>query len=373
MWRGITFPILALAFVTQLNSQAFGESDLLRRPGAVDESYPGHVVRYDQVSNAAGNRIRLIATSPATGGEFATVFVVGWLSCDTVEAPADTTEATSLVFRRIAALPDLALVRMEKEGVGDSEGNCAETDFQAELDDYRAAFQHTLGYSFVDPHRIFVLGISNGGGFAPLVSDNTSIAGYIIDGGWLKTWFEHMMEIERRRLALSGKRPGDINALMPDVARLYSRYLLAGESPRDIFKSEPSLVRVWNERDADHQYGRPVRYYQQLQKLNLAQAWSRVSAPTLILHGQYDWVMSTEDLKIMNGIVATNSDGASRFVSLPDTGHTFEHYASEADAFAGRELPFSPATADIIANWLEVTAGNVRRSPNGHDRSGKMR
>ena len=153
----------------------------------MDESYPGHVVLYDQISNAAGNRIRLIATRPATDGKFATVFVVGWLSCDTVEAPADTTEATSLVFRKLAALPDIALVRMEKEGVGDSEGDCARTDFQTEFDDYRAAFQHMLEYSFVDPHRIFIFGISNGGGFAPLVSGETPIAGYVINGGWMKT------------------------------------------------------------------------------------------------------------------------------------------------------------------------------------------
>jgi pimeloyl-ACP methyl ester carboxylesterase len=351
-----------LALIGLLGSTALGDSELLRRPGAVDESYPGHIVRYDQISNAAGHRIRLIATSPAIAGRFATVFVVGWLSCDTVEAPSDTTEATSLVFRRLAALPDFALVRMEKEGVGDSEGDCAGTDFQTELDDYRAAFQHMLAYRFVDPRRIYVFGISNGGGFAPLVSGDAPIAGYVIDGGWLKTWFEHMMEIERRRLLLSGKRPGEINALMQDVARLYARYLLGGETPRDIFKSEPALARVWNEHDVDHQYGRPVAYYQQLQRLNLAQAWSRVSVPSLILHGQYDWVMSADDLKIMNGIVATNSGGASRFTSLPDTGHTFEHYASEADAFAGRELPFDTATADIIANWLEAAAGNTRRS-----------
>ncbi len=358
-----------MAFVGLLVSESLGDGDLPRHPGAVDEFYPGHTVRYDQISNAAGNRIRLIATSPTIGGKFATIFVVGWLSCDTIEAPSSTMEATSLVFRRLAALPDFALVRMEKEGVGDSEGDCARADFQTELQDYQAAFQHALAYPFVDPQRIFIFGISNGGGFAPLVPGAAPVAGYVIDGGWLKTWFEHMMEIERRRLLLSGKRPGEIDALMQDVARFYARYLLAGETPRDIFKSEPALVRIWNERDADHQYGRPVAYYQQLQRLNLAQAWSRVSAPSLILHGQYDWVMSADDLRIMNGIVATNSGGASRFMNLRDTGHTFEHYASEADAFAGRELPFDPATADIVANWLEEMIGSARWPSTRRDKS----
>src|SRR5262245_11954659 len=60
-------------------------------PAAPVESYPGVVVQYDTVRDAKGQRLRLILTHPKAGGpRFATIFVVGWLSCDSVEAPPGT-------------------------------------------------------------------------------------------------------------------------------------------------------------------------------------------------------------------------------------------------------------------------------------------
>jgi len=71
---------------------------------------------------------------------------------------------------------------------------------------YREAFRHPKNYALVDPARIFRFGMSDGGGFAPLVADGAPIKGYVVDAGWIKTWYEQMLEIERRRLALAGHR-----------------------------------------------------------------------------------------------------------------------------------------------------------------------
>jgi pimeloyl-ACP methyl ester carboxylesterase len=37
------------------------------------------------------------------------------------------------------------------------------------------------------------------------------------------------------------------------------------------------------------------------QELNLAEAWDKVSVPVLAIHGEYDWVMSADDYKLMMG------------------------------------------------------------------------
>src|SRR5512135_178252 len=162
------------------------------------ESYPGVEVLYDAVSDAQGHRLRLVVSRPAGGpGRYPAIFVVGWLSCDSVEAPRDTRDASGRVFQALAVLPGFVTVRLDKPGVGDSEGVCRETDFATELAGYRAAFRGLARYDFIDPDRVFLLGISNGGGIAPLVAGDAPVRGYVIDGGWVKTWFEHMMEIER--------------------------------------------------------------------------------------------------------------------------------------------------------------------------------
>src|SRR5213080_5483512 len=174
------------------------------------ESYPNIDVIYDSVTAPDGKRLRTIITKPRNAkGKLPVIFVAGWLSCDSVEAPAGTKDATGIVFQGLAQMPGFSLFRVDKQGVGDSEGDCAENDFESELQGYRTACRALKNYDFIDTNQVYILGISNGGGFAPLVpeteSEQAQVRGYIAVGGWVKTWFEHMLEIERRRFGLMGK------------------------------------------------------------------------------------------------------------------------------------------------------------------------
>ena len=354
----VALGVAVLAMLAPHASRALtSDTEGLPRKGVAgahkDESYPGVVVSYETLHDAKGQRLRLIVTHPRTEeARFPTIFVVGWLSCDSVEAPPGTTDATQLVMQSIARLAGFATVRMDKPGVGDSEGDCAATDFVTELDDYRQALREIREYPFVDASRIFLFGISNGGGFAPLVAEGSAIRGYVVDGGWIKTWYEHMLEIERRRLVLAGTSVTEINSLMKSVAQLYSAYLLDRQPPAEIFARQPQLQRLW-QGDSDHQYGRPVAYYQQLQDLNLMAAWSQVKVPVLVLHGEFDWIMSRDDLETLASLVNRNAPGAAQFVELPHTGHTFEHYVSRQAAYSGEVSPFDSAVARRITGWLE--------------------
>ena len=323
------------------------------------ESYPNVDVIYDSVATPHGERLRTIITKPRDAkGKLPVIFVAGWLSCDSVEAPADTKDATGLVFRGLAQLPGFCLFRMDKQGVGDSEGVCGQNDFESELAGYRVAFRALNKYDFLDSTRIYILGISNGGGFAPLVPESdaaqTQVRGYISVGGWVKTWFEHMLEIERRRFGLMGKSPGEVNDRMKAAATLYHEWLIKGRSVDDILKEQPQLAELWPEgKDHTHLYGRPLKFYEQLQKLNLAGVWSRVKVPSLILHGQYDWIMSREDPELIAQYVNANRPGAARFMEVADMGHTFQHYMSMADVLAGKSAPFDPKVIRLVSDWLE--------------------
>ncbi|MFZ0917434.1 MAG: hypothetical protein WAN04_11110 [Candidatus Udaeobacter sp.] len=335
--------------------------ELPRKANAPRETYPGAEVIYDSITTPDGKRLRTIVTKPREAkGRVPVIFVAGWLSCDSVEAPAGTRDESGLVFRGLAQLPQFALFRIDKQGVGDSEGVCAETDFESELASYRAAFRALKNYDFLDTKRIYVLGISNGGGFAPLVpesdSEQAQVRGYISVGGWVKTWFEHMLEIERRRFALMGKSPGEVNDRMKGVATLYYEWLIKGRSVDDILKEQPQLADLWPEgKDHAHLYGRPLGFYQQLQQLNLAAAWSRVKVPTYVLRGAFDWIMSREDSELIAAFVNKNGDLAS-FYEMPNTGHTFQHYLSLADAFKGKRAPFDPKVIALLVEWLRNKA-----------------
>lgn len=74
----------------------------------------------------------------------------------TVEASPQSKGALAALFRMIAQKPGLVFVRLDKAGVGDSEGDCSNSEFDSELDGYRAGFR-TLGrYDFVDPAKVFI-------------------------------------------------------------------------------------------------------------------------------------------------------------------------------------------------------------------------
>jgi pimeloyl-ACP methyl ester carboxylesterase len=358
---------LSIAFLVALTATILAD-DLPRKTKTPRESYPNIDVIYDSVTTPRGERLRTIITKPqGSKGKLPVIFVAGWLSCDTVEAPPGTKEATGIVFQSLAKLPGFSLFRVDKQGVGDSEGNCAENDFESELAGYRAVFRAMKNYDFIDTHRIYVLGISNGGGFAPLVpetdAERAQVRGYVVVGGWVKTWFEHMLEIERRRFALMGKSPGDVTDRMKRAVGLYYEWLIRNKSVGQIVKENPNLAELWpEEKDLTHLYGRPLAFYQQLQNLNLAAAWSHVKVPALVLHGQFDWIMSRDESELIAQYVNANRPGAARFVEVPEMGHTFQHYMSMADAFRGKEAPFDPKVAQIVTDWFKAQASESRHA-----------
>lgn len=331
--------------------------ELPRRPGAVNETYPGVDVTYTSVADSKGNDMRVIVTKPAAAGKFATVFVAGWLSCDSIEAPAATRDPSGLVFRAIAQTPGFALVRMDKAGVGDSEGDCAVTDFDTELAAYRAAFRKMRSMDFVDPGRVFILGISNGAGYAPLVAEGAPVAGYVTVGGWSRTWYEHMLDIERNRYVLDGKPSAEIPALVSRSATLFHDVLIKGRTPDAVMKADPTLRTAWDSEDTKTLYGRPVAYYQQLQALNLTEAWSEVRSPALVLWGQHDWIMSRHDNEGIANHINANAPGNAQFVVLPNAGHTMQNYPDLKTAFNGRSGPFDMSIATRITDWLKARVG----------------
>lgn len=322
-------------------------------PALPEERIEGLDVAYGSVVSELGHRLRTIVTKPkGASGRLPGLFLVGWLSCDSVESPVGEPDGFARLLRHVMTRSGYAVMRMDKPGIGDSGGPaCAETDFRTELAGYRAAFRAFAKSDVVDPSRLVVMGMSNGGGFAPLVIGNQKVAGYIVSGGWGKTWLEHMLEIERRRLTLSGLAPGEVSRQMQGLSELYDLYLNGKKTPGQIVRERPRLAALWTDAPA-HQYGRPAAFYQQLQDANLAAAWHKVNAPVLSIHGEYDWVMSREDHELIAAWVNRNRPGAGRFVEVPGMDHGYMRYPSAEAAFRGEGGVFAEDASETILGFL---------------------
>jgi pimeloyl-ACP methyl ester carboxylesterase len=324
-------------------------------PPLPKEQLAGLEVEYGSVLTARGHRLRTIVTRPrGATGRLPGIVLAGWLSCDPVEWPLGANAGHAKLIQGIARDSGFVLMRVDKPGVGDSEGPaCADADFAVELAGYRAAFQALERHPAVDPDRIFVLGISNGGGIAPLVAPDAKVRGYVVSGGWLKTWFEHMLENERRRLTLSGSTPAEVNDRMRGYAEFYTHYLEERMTPREVLRRHPQLAPLWYDLP-EHQFGRPAAFYQQLQALNLAEAWNRVNAPVLVIYGEHDWIMSREDNEMIAAVVNRNHPGTAQFVAVPRMDHLFHVNTSLQKSFDDYDSgTFDPALVTRIVHWMK--------------------
>jgi len=298
--------------------------------------------------------VRLIITRPTTpAATLPAIFVVGWLSCDSVEYPFGETDGFGAILRRLADRSGYVTFRVDKPGVGDSEGPpCGEVDFKRELSAYRAAFASMARFAFIDRSRVFVFGLSNGGGFAPLTvqpdddqgAPAAAIRGYIAAGSWGRSWYEHMLEHERRRLMRTKASGEDVDTAVKAFTEFYSLFLIQKQTPGAILTSHPRWRPLWYDAD-DGMYGRPAAFYQQLQDLNLASVWEKANAPALVLRGASDPVMSRNDAEAIAAIVNRARPDTAVYREIEGADHLF----TRGNSFADEMMP-------LVLDWIGAAA-----------------
>ncbi len=316
-------------------------------PALPRENFPGVEYTYDYVRNYKGQRLRTIVTRPTNAPrKVPAIFVVGWLSCDSCEYPLGPGSGMDQLLAYLVKDSGFAVVRMDKPGVGDSEGVCAEADFKSEITGFQAAFKSIEKYSFIDRDRVAVVGLSNGGGFAPLAVAPDSVKGFVAVGSWGRTWYEHMLAIERQSRIARGIAPAKINSDLKDLVEFYRLYLIEKQTPKQILASHAEWKRLWNDGETT-QYGRPAAFYQQLQELNLGETWAAVNVPVLVLRGEYDWIMPREDGYAIVESVNTKASLAE-YVELPRATHSLAQYESLlATTAGGRGAYFKPVETKV--------------------------
>jgi pimeloyl-ACP methyl ester carboxylesterase len=288
------------------------------------ETFDHATLTYDWVTNQRGEKLRTFITRPNNAaGRVPVIFFVGWLSCDSMEYPdSNTHDGFGIFLRRLIDQSGYATVRMDKPGVGESQGDCSKADFQSEIEGFQAAFDSMSKYEFIDLDRVIVIGLSNGGGFSPLAARDHPVRGYISCGTWGRTWYEHMLDLERRRLFEEGKSPAEVNAAVKSFVEFYTLYLMKGMTPGQVIAQHPEWKDLWYD-SPDGQYGRPAAFYQQLQALNLGEAWQKVNAPVLVIRGTQDNIMSRTDSEAITRTVNQVHPGKATYLQIEDLTHDF--------------------------------------------------
>lgn len=292
----------------------------------------GVEIQYSHVANGS-LRQRAILTRPnGTSGRLPAILFVPWLSCDSTEAPGAPSPGIDLLLHRVAAESGWAMLRVDKPGVGDSEGTCADTDLDTEIAGSRAALQWLRQHPWVDASRIVIMGQSFSGAFLPLVAGQAPVAGYIFVNSWSRTWLERLIEFERLRLEASNLRPGEVSAQVRQLTEFYTMFLQQQMTPADVVKQRPALAGIWND-EPGHQYGRSARFHHQLQAIDPGSAWERVSVPTLVMWSDADIVMHRSDHERVVSMVNNNRAGAASLVVVPGGDHGLAARGADGKTF----------------------------------------
>jgi len=310
-------------------------------------------------------RVRSIVTRPANTAreQLPALLFVQWLSCDPVTVTPDVSDGWQDVLRALIQRSGMIVARTEKPGLGGSGGPaCDELGYDEEVVVHRAALEQLRRTAQVDPDSIFIFGGSMGGTIAPQLASGlgaTGVRGVIVAGTTAGTWLEHMIALDRRVMELRGLRPDSVHALIPEHVRFHAAYLGQGRTPTRVATDWSAAGAVWRRMIGTdtllvRQYGRPVRFHHEAQRHNWPRAWATVSAPVLVIHGEYDWIMAEEEpLRIIRSLPPAIQSRAT-YVKVPRMGHDFMIYRSPEDSFRARNGRFGAAVADTILGWLRA-------------------
>jgi len=286
------------------------------------EAIAENEVVYDHI-DIAGVRLRTIFTRPLDLPPRGLILFVQGIACESVDCGADA-EAPIAQLIRDWAKGGMMTLRMDKRGVGDSEGGpCSELGFETELSDMRRAFE--LACTLAEGHGVplHLFGHSVGGMMAPLLTAEHPVDGIMVYGTSAERWLDIMESTTYRQRILRGASEEEAGA---EVGMLRAQALSRGLN------------------------GRSAAYHGELHDVDLRQAWKSVQCQRLlILRGEHDWVVSAEEQAEIAELVSV----PAQIVDVPGVDHLFGWHPDQASSLEHYgEGEYGPAAAKRMLEWL---------------------
>jgi uncharacterized protein len=314
-----------------------------------NENPPDFDVVYGSVTVDDARR-RVIVTKPRAQGKHPAVLLVGGIGCYSVDNPLDESDAYKKILYHLTR-NGYVTMRVEKSGVGDSEGTpCPQVDFDAEVRGYVAGLRALAAYDYVDAQNLFIFGHSIGGIAGPVVASRVPVRGIIASETVGTSWFEYEMENLRRQLRLAGMDYDRIDAEIRVKERVLHKLFVEKQTPEQILKDMPEA--------AEHlQYPAHFTYLQQVAAQNLPALWKALDTNVLLIYGAADFVTSADEHKYIAEVVNSSRPGKAAYVEIPDLDHYLVKRSSQADSFRAttQNQPgeFNERINAEILGWLQ--------------------
>lgn len=243
-------------------------------------------------------------------------------------------------------------VRVEKSGMGDSEGApCPTVDLNNEAVGYAAALHAMEQYPYVDPTRVFLFGHSIGGIEAPMIAaHDTTVRGVVAMSTVGIAWFEYELDNLRRQLVLQGIAPDSVDRAMRVKERCMHALLVERRTLDQVIGSD-STCRPYV------QYPAHSTYMQQVNAQDIGALWRAVRAQVLVVYPTSDFITSEQEHRYLVDAINAMHPGHATFATVPGIDHYLapeeSMTASIKDSRGPAARPFSTAAFPVIDAWLD--------------------
>jgi hypothetical protein len=327
---------------------------------------PGALTEFGEAVLPSGERLRTIKTVPFRAGEHPkpAVLFIQHTDCATIDPEVDSAGAWDDLVQTVAQ-SGYATMRIDKPGVGDSEGGeCPEMDFWTEVDVFRAALASLLADSSVDPTRVFIVATRGGTTIAPILAREVDVAGVCVFSPVVRPWFEHTLGNLRRQSVDWAMAPMQAEKMLHDCGELLARVIVIGQSPTEVAAEHEELAALVRSLGGDRLFGRCAAFHQQLNDADVAAAWAMAETNVLVLRGEYDRysIAADQDLvaRLVNGPTGSRAWTATIAKTDPDMNPQPgpDYYKAKWSSIA--QGP-NPELRETVLDWMEYAMANLPR------------
>ena len=299
---------------------------------------------------ASGVKLAGTLTEPKTGGPFAAVLLV------TGPGPLDRDETTAghkplLVLADYLTRRGMAVLRVDRRGVGKSSGNFEKATTQDFASDAAAGVQYLLSRSDINPKPIGIIGHGEGGIIAPMVAaempDKVSflvlLAGTAVPG-------EEVLIAQTERAEKAAGIPDDQIKADKKIGKLVYDAVREGKRTVDIPDELQEYADSW-QRQLPRFKSPWVHFFL---SYDPAPTLEKVRCPVLALYGSKDMQLDPEqNASAMKAAFARGGNREATVEILPGLNYMFQ----KADTGLGWEYAtisetISPDVLRTIGDWI---------------------
>lgn len=276
-------------------------------------------------------------------------------------------------WRTFFASRGMAVLGCDKRGVGTSTGDWRQADFDDAANDVEEAVKFLQKRREVDPSRIGLWTISQGGWVAPIVaSRSSSIAFLIVHSGAMVTAYEQGMQAIRSELEALNYTPADIEASLK-FARADQNFTRTGQGwdeLQELYQTGAAQHAFWAHEPAAKDFWFRA-WYRATMDFDPVPFWEKVKCPVLAFFGERDITVRPEPSKTI--LAAALARGGNQDVTIKVVPRGSHGYLDVETGLVRRDLPrvkkfaegyFAPMDEWLRARVLRPNLPNGRTKAN---------